>query len=93
MNTFEKIQLVEQILHPYFEFNMGDFYGDKGNSTYPKIEEITMLFFKRNSKDMGKYISKDEVQPMLDKIKLLNIGLIDINRVQSLGYYITIQLY
>ena len=53
MNTMnpniENIRLVAEIVEPYFKFDM-DLYGDRGSNQYPKIEELTTLFFKFNGK-------------------------------------------
>lgn len=71
---------------------MGDFYGDKGSCKYPKIEEIVTLFFKLNGK-IENYLSKNKQQEIVDKIKNLNIGTVEICKVQSLGIYIVITPY
>ena len=71
-------------------FNMDDFYGDKGSCEYPKNEEITTLFFKLDGK---KSLCKNKQEEMVDKIKNLNIGTVEISKVQSLGIYIFITPY
>ena len=88
MNNIEIIETIEKIVCPYFTFNMDDFYGDKGSCEYPKIEEITTLFFKRKL-----FLSKNKEQEMVDKIKNLNIGTLEISTVQSFGRYIVITPY
>ena len=93
MNNIEIIETIEKIVCPYFTFNIDDFYGDKGNCEYPKIEEITTLFFKLNGKDRKLSLSKNKEQEMVDKIKNLNIGTIEINTVQSFGRYVIIRPY
>lgn len=90
MSNVEIIATVEKIVFPYFTFNMDDFYGDKGSCEYPKIEEISTLFFKLNGKLS---LSKNKQQEMLDKIKNLDIGTLEISKVQSLGIYIVITPY
>jgi hypothetical protein len=92
MNNIEIIETIEKIVCPYFTFNMDDFYGDKGSCEYPKIEEISTLFFKLNGKDRKLSLSKNKQQEMVDKIKNLNIGIVDISTVQSFGRYIVITL-
>lgn len=90
MNNFKIIEVVEKIVSPYFKFNMEDFYGDRGTCKYPKIEEINTLFFKLNGRIA---ISKPEQETMVDEITKLNIGLIEIQSVQSFGKYIIIRPY
>ena len=60
MNNFEIIQSVEEIVCPYFQFNMDDFYGDRGSCKYPKIEDIDIIFFKLNGTDRNLFINKTE---------------------------------
>ena len=93
MNNFEIIKLIEEIVNPYFQFNMDDFYGDKGSCEYPKIEEISTLFFKLNGKDRKLSLSQNKQREMVDKIKNLNIGTVEISTVQSFGRYIVITPY
>ena len=92
MNNIEIIKTIEKIVCPYFTFNIDDFYGDKGSCEYPKIEEISTLFFKLNGINRIS-LSKNKQQEMVDKIKNLNIGTVDICKVQCLGIYIVIQPY
>ena len=88
------IETIEKIVCPYFTFNMDDFYGDRGSCEYPKIEEITTLFFKKlNGKDRKLSLSKNKEQEIVDKIKNLNIGTLEISTVQSFGRYIVITPY
>ena len=91
MNNFEIIKQVEQIVSPYFNFNMDDFYGDRGSCIYPKIEELKTLFFKLNGKDRKLFITIDDQQKMVDKIKNLNIGLVEICKT-PFGLFIIIHL-
>lgn len=93
MNNIEIIETIEKIVCPYFTFNMDDFYGDRGSCEYPKIEKITTLFFKLNRKDGKLSLSKNKEQEMVDKIKNLNIGTLEISTVQSFGRYIVITPY
>ena len=50
MNNYEIIKAIEKIVYPHFEFNIEDFYGDKGSCEYPKIEDLKVLFFKLKNK-------------------------------------------
>lgn len=93
MNNFEIIKSIEQIVCPYFQFNMDDFYGNIVGREVPKIEELNILFFKLNGYDKKLYLSKNDQEKMVDKIKDLNIGLVEINSIQSYGRYIIITLY
>jgi hypothetical protein len=90
MNNLEIMQTIEQICFPYFKFNIEDFYGDRGSSIYPDIEELHTLFFKLqiiNKTLIGKY----KRQEYVDKIKELDIGDVYISHIQSFGTYILIQ--
>ena len=90
-NNFEIIERVKQIVGPYFEFNMEDFYGDKGSCVYPEIEEINVLYFKLNGKGRNLVLTKNDQQKMIDDIKNLNIGKVEFLRVQSIGQFIAIE--
>lgn len=92
MNNFEIIEAVENIICPYFKFNIEDFYGDRGSCEYPKIEEMNALFFKLNGKNKNKLI-KNEENEMVDKIINLNVGLVETASVQYFGKYIIIRPY
>jgi hypothetical protein len=92
MNNHEKISLIEQIVQPYFNFEMDDLYGDRGGLPYPNIEELTHLYFKKNGKDRKLVLSKSEEQLMLDKIKNLNIGEVKLIQIPSFGIYIHVKL-
>jgi hypothetical protein len=93
MNNFEIIEVVKKIVGPYFQFNVEDFYGDRGSCEYPKIEEMNTLFFKLNGKDKKLTITKNEQKKMVDEITNLNIGLVELISVNALGKYIIITLY
>lgn len=88
MNNIEIIEAVGKIVDPYFTFNMDDFYGEKGSCEYPKIEEISTLFFK-----LKVFLSEDKQQELVEKIKNLDVGTVNISTVQSLGKYIDITPY
>jgi hypothetical protein len=92
MTTKEIIKLIEQIVHPYFIFEMDDFYGDRGGLPYPMIEELDVLCFKKNGKDKKLAITKDAEQTMIDKIKDLNIGSVELIQIPSFGVYICVKL-
>ncbi len=92
MKNSEIIKLVEEIVHPYYTFEMDDFYGDRGGLPYPNIEDLDMLYFKKNGKDKSLRITKDEEQKMIDRIKDLNIGSVELSIIPSFGVYICIKL-
>ena len=92
LENAEKIRLVEEIVVPYFRFEMDDFYGDRGGAPYPKIEELTHLFFKQNGKDRTLVLTKNEEKAMLEKIADLGIGSVEIIQIRSLGRYIEVTL-
>jgi len=91
MTNIEKIHLVEEILDPYFKFNM-DLYGDRGSCQLPKIEELTTLFFKFNGTDRKLILTKEDEQLLLITIRKLHIGMVDICKVNGLGRYISINM-
>jgi len=89
MNNHQKIALIEQIVNPYFKFEMDDFYGDRGGLPYPKIEELTIFYFKK-TKDNKLFVTKEE--EMIEKIKHLNIGSVELIKIPSFGIYICVTL-
>ena len=89
--NIEKIHLVAEIVEPYFKFDM-DLYGDRGSCQLPKIEELTTLFFKFNGTDRKLILNKEDEQQLLDTIRKLHIGLVEIVKINSLGRYITITM-
>lgn len=92
MNNHEIIKEIEKIVHPYFTFEMDDFYGDRGGIPYPKIENLKRLYFKKNGKDRNLIITKEEEEKFLDKIKLLNIGSVEIIKFPYIGLFICINI-
>jgi len=92
MNNYEIIKLVEEIVFPYFEFNMVDMYGDRGSAVYPSIEDINTLYFKKNGKDRKLIINKVEEKAMVEKIKNLNIGTVELVRMTFYGIYIVVNV-
>lgn len=92
MNNYEKIRLIEEIVNPFFNFEMDDFYGDRGGILYPKIENLNRFYFKKNGRDHKLVITKDEEQILLDKIKQLNFGSVELIKIPSFGVYIYVQL-
>lgn len=93
MNNHEKIDAVGKIVKPYFNFEMDDFYGDRGGAPYPKIENLKYLYFKKNGKDRKLVITNNEIQVVLDKIKELNIGKVELVKFPYIGTFIQIKVY
>ena len=96
MKNSEIVELVEQIVSPYFQFNMADFYGDRGSYTYPDVNEISVLFFRKDGGRSGSrvpYISKQHENILIEKIKDLHLeGIeIEIDTVNYYGRYIIIK--
>ena len=87
MNNHEKIRLINEIVQPYYNFNLEDMYGDKGSSVYPNIEDLTCLFFKKQIFN----IKTNEEQTMIEKIQNLNIGFVETAKIQAIGHYIVVQ--
>ena len=49
MNNHEIINIINKIANPFFNFEMNDFYGDRG-LPLPKIKELHLLPFKKMAK-------------------------------------------
>jgi hypothetical protein len=92
MNNNDIIKLIEQIVNPYYYFEMDDFYGDRCGLPYPKIDDLDVLYFKKNGKDKKLIISKNDEQTIIDKIKNLNIGYVELIKIPAFGVYICIKL-
>jgi hypothetical protein len=94
MNTTinkDKIALVEQIVHPYFRFNMNDIYGDHPNGYMPDVEEIKILYFKLQTTNKT-IIGNKKQEEIANKVKQLNIGTVNLITIPSFGRYIQIIL-
>lgn len=91
MNNFEIIEVVEKV-SPHFKFNIEDIYGDNRNGKLPKIEELDKLFFKLDGKDK-KNMSINEQNNIVNKITILNVGLVEYIKIPCFGKYIVITPY
>ena len=91
MNNHEIINIINKIVNPFFIFEMNDFYGDRG-VPLPKIEELQLLAFKKNGKDKKMNLTKEQETLIINKIKDLNIGSVEIVKIQAFGTYIIINL-
>ena len=96
MDNNKKINLIHEIVLPYFKFELDDFYGDNGGYPYPKIEELKLLHFKkksRNEKDKClPSLTKQDERIMIEKIKNLNIGKVDYYTISGFGKYIVLDI-
>lgn len=101
MDNNKKINLIHEIVLPYFKFELDDFYGDyfygdNGRYPYPKIEELKMLHFKKKSRnEKGNNLpslTKQDERIMIEKIKNLNIGKVDYYTIGGLGKYIELDI-
>ena len=97
MDNITKISLIHKIVQPYFKFELDDIYGDRGGTPYPKIKDLTELYFKKKTYNENKTeilpsLSKNDEQIMLNKIKDLNIGFVEIYKVHSIGKFIHIDM-
>ena len=92
MNNHEIINIINEIANPFFIFEMNDFYGDRGGMPYPKIEELQLLAFKKNGKDRKLNLTKEQETLIINKIKDLNIGSVEIVKIRAFGTYIMIDL-
>ena len=78
---------MHKIVHPYFYFRIDDIFGVIKGSTYPKIKELPVLFFKKNEEFV---LSKKEEKRMLHAIKMLNIGIVQLINVDLMGTFIQV---
>lgn len=92
MDNYEKIRVIEEIVNPYFKFEMHDIYGDRGGLPYPKIENLEYLYFKKNGKDRKLVITKNEEQIMINKIKELDFGQVEFIKIMGIGVFIFINM-
>lgn len=90
MDNYQIIQKINEIVNPFWMFEMDDFYGDKGGIPYPKIEELKNIMFKLNGKNRKLMLTVQEEKEMIQKIKNLDIGTVEILKINSLGKYICI---
>jgi hypothetical protein len=89
MNNFEIIKNVEQLAHPYFQFEKENVFSAMlgGLLTNEQIENTNVLHFKRNSK---KPLSENKKQEIINNIKNLDIGTVEYVRVSWYGYLLNI---
>lgn len=96
MNNTEIVELVNKILHPYYEFNLEDIYGDRGSCIIPNVNDVNELYFKRKSRD-HKYrilsLCKKNENELVNKVKELNVGDVDTFNIMAIGKFIRIIPY
>jgi len=73
---------------------MDDFYGDRGGAPYPKIEELQILLFKKKCRYRDKIHSlpKQEEQVLIEKIKSMRFGSVELVKYSGMGTYIRIDM-
>lgn len=86
------INIIENIVKPYWKFNMDDIYGDRCGFQYPNIEELSVLYFKAINQNSSKHQTKLEQDQMIEKLNELNFGEIEIIKIPSVGKFIKIIL-
>ena len=84
------IDAVGNIASPWWKHNMDDIYGDRA-IPYPAIEELSYLHFKLDSKVKIQQ-TKEECEQMLNKIRQLGVGHVEIYKVMGIGKFIVIEL-
>lgn len=88
----DNIQAINKIVNPHFELNLDDLYGNRGGSGPPNVEELSTLFFKL--KAVGrKLCSKEKREELVDKVRELNIGDVELMTIRDFGTYISVELY
>ena len=85
------INKVNSIVNPWWQFNMVDIYGDKGGVPYPHIDDLNFLHFKLNSK-INPQQTLHECNQMLETLKNLDIGDVNIITIMGMGKFILIEL-
>lgn len=91
MDNFQIIKAIEQIVHPYFVFNLADFYGDRGSCEYPAIESLDVLFFKYNWKNAKGHLSNNQQNELAEQVKALGVGEVELAKVMAFGRYLIVR--
>jgi hypothetical protein len=92
MDNLQIIKIVEEIVNPYFIFNL-DYYKDITNNPEPIIEELPVLFFRANchhDKYKISIISKNKQRELVEKIEKLNVGNVSLELIPYFGRYIIV---
>lgn len=85
----EIIDEISKIVEPYMKFNLDDIYGDRGGIPYPQIEKLDMLHFKFIGKII---INKNKENEMVQQVKMLDIGDVEIVQYNFIGKFMVITL-
>lgn len=88
LDNYQIINKISKVVEPYYNFNLDDFY--KGGIIYPKIEELSVFIYKKNYKVSSFYISEEDENIMIEEIRKLNVGKVEIIKIPSLGKYILV---
>ncbi len=90
MLVTELVNEINQIVEPWWKFNMEDIYGDRGSSKYPAIENLTLLYWKLDGHKKSQ-LSKNKQNNVLNQVnnllvkKILNlVKLFKYNRLENL---------
>jgi general stress protein 26 len=88
MDNYDIINKINKIVEPYWKFDLDDFY--KGGLHYPKIEELSVLIYKKNYKIDFWNMTEEEENIMVEEIRKLNVGKVEMIKIRSLGKYILV---
>ena len=92
MANARKIEWVKAIVHPYFKHDIECGF----QVSTPSLEECTLLYFKKqpvfSRSGNRKYATKEQEMAMVEKIRDLHIGAVDIYTVGGMGHYIVIDV-
>ena len=86
----DTVKEVLKILGSEWAFHMGDWYGDRGSSTMPDMEEVDVLPFKFVGK---RPISMKEMQVLVQTLNDLPVnGTVDVYKHMYFGKCITVSM-
>lgn len=85
----KKITEILKITGSSWNFYILDFYGDKGATSLPNIEELDKLCFKFVGK---KLLTKSEEKRLIYEINELDIGKAEIWKTTYFGKYIVVSV-
>ncbi len=92
----EIINKIDKLINPEWKFEMDDIYGDRGGISYPPIESLSTLYWKRNTKGLRSVsqLSKENENELISMINdtVSKLHSVKITRIQSFGCYIVVEL-
>ena len=47
MNNQDIVNKITNIIEPFYEFDINSIYGDRGSASLPSVNELKILYFKR----------------------------------------------